>query len=687
MGFFSTRKEQSKERTSPVLENALSPPKAGGKRSNSRIPKLATLFSETGEHDNANHTKNDIIEDLDSVTAPTVDMDELDVQVENPCKQESQLAVIVGQYGDDDRKFSAISACGNQRGLRKSTSRHDAILKRSDSISLMAKRNSIKRSVSRKIARSESRRQSMVLNSRKEGGDDEPNQVKKPMSSSSLLSTSEANDVDNLVSHISLSSPLSPLDKRIVDAKKNAAEAKHLPNEQSASLGDFETAYGEDDTFIVEEATRNDFVVKEDSKAGVVSRCETPQHGSQKLSGRLGFRVPDTKEKDNAQVSASQPADLKRGRSRKRPPPLVTADNGKSSSDPTSDWPHTAVFGKDGDFITGGFKITSEGMVGKPPIVTREDSDPQEEGDVPQSHRSLIIVRSLKEFRAGPTIGAGAAGRVYLAEHLPSKRTMALKVVNVYDKEKRTQLLKELETLSTHISRYLVRFYGAFYDGSGAVHIALEYMDHGCLSSFVQRVGPIPEKVVQMIAIDCLRGLRFLHRHHVLHRDFKTANILLSRRLCCAKLSDFGLARDLNPGVSRVETFVGTVAYMSPERLQGSKYTYASDVWALGVSVVECLLGRYPFNKPQSYFDYIEATMTTNMWSGLRHTGIPVSDKAKDFVLQCTFADPNHRPDTNQLLEHPWLAGVKKDSEMFGSWLDHCRIRSMAISTQGAPRR
>lgn len=684
MGLFGTRKEHSKDHSYTALENVHSPSMAGSRRPSKRIPKLATLFSEGADDGNENHAESGLTAGLDTVAAPTVDMDEFDTEVRNQSEKEHCVAVLTAPYEDDARNFSAISTCGNQRALAKSSSRHDAILKRADSISLMAKRNSIKRSVSRKIARSESRRQSFALNSTKEERDGESH-VKKPSSSSSLLP--DIKEVDDLVSRMAQTNTSSPRVKRVTCSANIASRAKNLSKDKSTNERDFEAAFGEDDTFMVEEATRNDFATKEATVAEMEKKCEIQQSEGKDLREATVVEIKSPRQvkgKVNEQSSGTEAVDLKRGRSRKRPPPLVAADEGKSSSDPASDWPHTAVFGKDGGFTTGGFKITSEGMVGKPPIATRKDSDPQEDGDAPQSDPNLIVVRSLKEFRAGPTIGAGAAGRVYLAEHLPSEKTMAMKVVNVYDKEKRNQLLKELETLSTHISRYLVRFYGAFYDGSGAVHIALEYMDHGCLSSFVQKVGPIPERVVQMIAIDCLRGLRFLHRHHVLHRDFKTANILLSRRLCCAKLSDFGLARDLNPGVSRVETFVGTVAYMSPERLQGSKYTYASDIWALGVSLVECLLGRYPFNKPQSYFDYIDATMSTNMWAGLRHSGVSVSDLAKDFVAQCTHTDPNRRPDSSRLLEHPWLSDIKKDVETFGSWLDHCRIRSMAVSAKAS---
>lgn len=349
----------------------------------------------------------------------------------------------------------------------------------------------------------------------------------------------------------------------------------------------------------------------------------------------------------------------------KRPPRLITPEPASSNSSEPS--PSTCVFASNGDFQTGQFRITMEGMVGKPEKATRKDSDDAPEtGYMPVTMADITLVRSLVEFRQGPTLGMGAAGRVYLAIHEPSGKSMANKVVNVYDEAKRNQLLKELETLSCHVSRFLVRFYGAFYDGKGAVHIALEYMDGGCLSSTVNKFGAIPEPVTRMITVDCLRALRFLHRNSVLHRDFKTANILLSRKSLCAKVSDFGLARDMDAGVSRAKTFVGTIAYMSPERLNGGTYTYASDIWALGISIAECLLGRYPFEKPQSYFDYLDVT-DKDVLKGARG----ISPLAADFVYLCVNADPLKRPTAVELMQHPWLAGKHRDPVLFKAWMEN----------------
>lgn len=668
MGLFGSRKDGHREHIAAAQDTSPSLSQSAPKRSSSRIPRLGILFSDSVETSARDATAGNHVSNAHRLSAPTIDMDDIELSSTVVVKGAAPIPPHITGIEDDTRKLSAVTASPGLNNLNKSMGRQDAIMRRANSITRMAHRDSIKRSVSRIIARSESRQKGRNIECEDSNSENDHRIATPCLSQPSCDSEDEMEKTE-----VSSSSTGFSL----------LARSKESFQDDTTKLGkiiDFVSAYGEDDIFLVEEATRKDFEVNV-RISNDTEQQETAESARGDVQAPVSSQVLSSLEERGCakQTDAAGGSHAKLTKVRKRPPPLVSTDAEKSSADSTSDWPHTAMFGKDGGFATGGFRITADGMVGIPELVTREDSDAQLDGEVPQSDRNLVIARSLKEFRAGPTIGSGAAGRVYLAEHVPSKRTMAMKVVNVYDKEKRNQLLKELETLCTYTSRYLVRFYGAFYDGSGAVHIALEYMDHGCLSTFVQRVGSIPENVVQMIAVDCLRGLRFLHRNHVLHRDFKTANILLSRRLCCAKLSDFGLARDLDEGVSKIETFVGTVAYMSPERLQGSQYTYASDIWAVGVSMVECLLGRYPFDKPQNYFDYIEAAMTADMWKSMESSGRKISSEAQDFVIQCTQTDPSQRPGADQLLEHPWIIGVKKDSNLFGSWLDHCRIISMRV--------
>mmetsp|Transcript_29768 Transcript_29768/g.114306 ORF Transcript_29768/g.114306 Transcript_29768/m.114306 type:complete len:496 (-) Transcript_29768:844-2331(-) len=322
------------------------------------------------------------------------------------------------------------------------------------------------------------------------------------------------------------------------------------------------------------------------------------------------------------------------------------------------------IFGSDGTFHDGGFRITKGGIV-QAPGMERKSSMGELVDNVPPSMTNIIYIKSLRDIDYIATLGAGASGQVELAVHKQSKSKMAVKIVNVFDEERRKQLLKELETLTTYVSRFLVRFYGAFYDGSGAVHVVLEYMDSGSLDEAIKVGGKVPEAVTRQIAMHCLRGLSFLHQYNVLHRDFKSANILLSRRLNRSKLADFGLAKELGE-VSKAATFVGTMAYLSPERLKGSQYTTAGDVWGLGISICECLLGRYPFEKPDSYFSYLDNAMMGD--SLLQDANI--SSEARDFLSLCLRVDPNGRPSAAELMKHPFVAGHDAQVREFTAWLE-----------------
>lgn len=451
-----------------------------------------------------------------------------------------------------------------------------------------------------------------------------------------------------------------------------------------ASIEGFEAALEDDETFMIEEATRRDIRMLQ---TGAAADIETASVLFKKRKGKKEDGVMSAEEILRTQRWGRSPSkrpptalpafpDSPGRRSRgKRPPPLIQKLALPADS-PTSSGLNSNVFGGNGEFRTGGFNITADGILHKPNLDLREDEVKTLRGG---DNFSGVAMGALKEFKNGPTIGQGAAGRVYLALHEPTSTAVAMKTVNVFDQALRNQLTKELNTLSRYISRYLVRFYGAFYDKKGSVHIALEFMDRGCLDSFVRKNGAIPEHVVRVIAVDCLRGLRFLHKHHVLHRDFKTANILISREQCCAKISDFGLAREKKPDESevasqQVKTFVGTLGYMSPERVQGNEYTYASDIWALGVSLAECFLGGYPFTKSENYFDYMNQTFTKSSFDSVgKDDSSKMSSEAIDFILVISNSDPTKRPTAEEALKHPWLKDFvpnKEDRMKFGSWID-----------------
>lgn len=130
----------------------------------------------------------------------------------------------------------------------------------------------------------------------------------------------------------------------------------------------------------------------------------------------------------------------------------------------------------------------------------------------------------------------------------------------------------------------------------GVIVILMEYMDRGSLAEATAAFPEgVPEAFLAGVAERTLAGLTYLHEEaRVLHRDIKPSNLLISSR-GEVKIADFGVAGHLNDDPSGCQSWVGTVAYMSPERVKGEAYKENTDVWSLGLSILECAMGRFPY--------------------------------------------------------------------------------------------
>jgi mitogen-activated protein kinase kinase len=158
-------------------------------------------------------------------------------------------------------------------------------------------------------------------------------------------------------------------------------------------------------------------------------------------------------------------------------------------------------------------------------------------------------------------------------------------------------------------SPYIIDFYGAFLADPN-ICMCIEFMDKGSLDGIYKKIGPIDIEVVGRIALAVLEGLMYLYdAHRIIHRgissftsmhihfgspniDIKPSNILFNSK-GQVKICDFGVSGELINSIA--DTFVGTSTYMSPERIQGAQYTVKSDVWSVGISLIELALGRFPF--------------------------------------------------------------------------------------------
>ncbi|KAG8671567.1 MAP kinase kinase Wis1 [Fusarium poae] len=242
---------------------------------------------------------------------------------------------------------------------------------------------------------------------------------------------------------------------------------------------------------------------------------------------------------------------------------------------------------------------------------------------------------------------------------------MAMKEMRLeLDDAKFTTILKELVILHECISPYIIDFYGAFFQ-EGAVYMCIEYMDGGSIDKLY--TGGIPENVLRKITYSTVMGLKSLKEEHsIIHRDVKPTNILVNTR-GQVKICDFGVSGNLVASIAR--TNIGCQSYMAPERISGGGYAQAgnsdgsysvqSDVWSLGLTVIECAKGAYPYPPEVSstIFSQLSAIVEGEP-PAMPEEGY--SDTATDFVRSCLHKIPKQRPTYAMLLKHPWLIDFTK---------------------------
>jgi serine/threonine protein kinase len=288
--------------------------------------------------------------------------------------------------------------------------------------------------------------------------------------------------------------------------------------------------------------------------------------------------------------------------------------------------------------------------------------------------RSLLSLKQEDlDIIANEKLGRGSSGSVRRAKHRQTGTPMAIKEIKLTSEHHLTEIAMELQALYTGSGvgcEYLIDFYGA-YAVEGSVFLAMEFME-GSLGDLIgDGVAGIPEKILARITKMVLKGLNYLHTDRkLIHRDIKPGNILYSAD-GRVKITDFGVSQTLDCTAGNVNSFVGTVTYMSPERLRGEGYVTNVDIWSLGIMLVELFSGIHPFN------DLLKEVSTSGneakFWALLQHlksdkdvVTIPAgaSPELGDFVHKCVAKNGVQRQTSQQLLLHPWITGnVSNDAE------------------------
>lgn len=190
-------------------------------------------------------------------------------------------------------------------------------------------------------------------------------------------------------------------------------------------------------------------------------------------------------------------------------------------------------------------------------------------------------------------LGRGGIGVVYRGRDLTLNRPVAIKVLNSDEGtlNQRTRILEEARKAAALEDRCIVTVYGVI-ENEGHSAIVMELIDGHELNNVSAVLEP---KQLAKIFVEVSRALATAHEAGILHRDIKPQNIVVTPAHE-VRILDFGLSIRVTD-VTQEEGFSGTVAYASPERLQGEASTSSSDIYSLGVMLHECLTGRHPFAK------------------------------------------------------------------------------------------
>ncbi|WFD43107.1 mitogen-activated protein kinase kinase [Malassezia psittaci] len=308
---------------------------------------------------------------------------------------------------------------------------------------------------------------------------------------------------------------------------------------------------------------------------------------------------------------------------------------------------------------------------------------------------------NMQELELKEQLGFGNYGTVNKVRHTRTKVEMAMKEIRLeLDQAKLNAIIMELDILHRAISPYIVEFYGAFFVES-CVYYCMEFMDRGSLEKLCGgRYCAVPEGVLGQIALSTVKGLSFLKDElQIIHRDVKPTNILVNSR-GEVKLCDFGVSGQLEKSLAK--TNIGCQSYMAPERIKSDPrnkemtYTTASDVWSLGLSLVEVAKGSYPY-PPETFtnvFAQLQAIVdgeppelpypTSEPIIVTSAQGVPTElelgtctygDEARDFIAQCLRKIPEQRPTYTELLDHPFLQQDLEHKVNMQEWVNEAAVK------------
>ena len=231
-------------------------------------------------------------------------------------------------------------------------------------------------------------------------------------------------------------------------------------------------------------------------------------------------------------------------------------------------------------------------------------------------------------------IGSGGMSDVYKAKDHKLNRFVAIKVLKPEFSEDRSFVTKfrvEAQSAAGLIHANIVNVYDVG-DEDGIYYIVMELVEGITLKKYIEKKGRLGVREAVSIAIQVAQGIEAAHNHHIVHRDIKPQNIIISKE-GKVKVTDFGIARAATSNTINSNA-MGSVHYISPEQARGGYSDEKSDIYSFGIMLYEMLTGRVPFEGDTTVSVALQHIQDDIVSPAKLVPGIPVS--VEKIVLKCT---------------------------------------------------
>ena len=239
-------------------------------------------------------------------------------------------------------------------------------------------------------------------------------------------------------------------------------------------------------------------------------------------------------------------------------------------------------------------------------------------------------------------LGAGGMAEVYRAKCHKLNRFVALKVLKpefAADKVFVTKFRMEARSVACLTHNNIVGVYDVGED-KGIHFIVMEFVDGITLKDYISRKGKLTTKETIGISLQVAQGLAAAHANHIVHRDVKPQNIMISRE-GKVKVTDFGIARAITDETTNMYTAMGSVHYISPEQARGGYCDERSDIYSLGITMYEMVTGRVPFEGDNTVAVAVAHINAALVPPSYYTPAMPVA--LEQIIFKCTQKKPERR--------------------------------------------